>query len=155
MPQITDSRHRESAQIRDSKRQQQTTADSKLLSDLAHWQRIIQTLAQGSVIALLPCQCVKCALLHSVTHHHITDILIHILLYIIHTLHCTIHTIIYTIYTIPAHTVIYYTIQYSAYILIRSYTLMLRQHHHMICYYSIMTYTSYLYIRHLLPCLIL
>lgn len=39
-----------------------------------------------------------------------------------------IHTI-YTIYTIPAHIVIYYAIQYSAYILIRSYTLIPHHYH--------------------------
>ena len=76
---------------------------------MAHWQRIIQTLAQGSVIALLPCQCVKCALLHSVTHHHITDILIYTIIYNTYTILC--HAI-HTIYTIPAHTVIYDTVQH-------------------------------------------
>ena len=105
---------------------------------------------QSSAIVLLSCQCVKCALLHSVTHHHITDILIYTIIYNTYTILC--HTI-HTVYTIPAHTVIYDTVQcIYTYILIRSYTLMLP--HHIICYYSIKTYTSYLYIRHLLPCLI-
>lgn len=136
--------------------QHETTVDDKLLYDLAHWQRIIQILAQGSVIALLLCQCVKCVLLHSVAHHHISDILIHTIAYNAYTIlyHAIQHYIIQYILYIPYLHTLLYMILYSAYILIRSYTLML-PHHHMICYYSIKTYTSYLHIRHLLPCLIL
>ena len=138
--------------------QHETIVDDKLLYDLAHWQRIIQILAQGSVISLLLCQCVKCVLLHSVTHHHISDILIYTIIYNTYNIYTiSYHTIlchtIHTVYTIPTHAVIYYTVH--TYILIRLYTLILPQHHHMICYYSIKTYTSYLYTRHLLPWLIL
>ena len=60
---------------------------------------------------LLPCQCVKCALLHSVTHHHITDILIYTIIYNTYTIHCTVRYILYILYIPYLHTVIYYTVQ--------------------------------------------
>lgn len=87
---------------------------------------------------------------------HIITYLTYTIAYNAYTIlyHAIQHYIIQYILYIPYLHTLLYMILYSAYILIRSYTLML-PHHHMICYYSIKTYTSYLHIRHLLPCLIL
>ena len=77
-------------------------------------------------MALLPCQCVKCALLHSVTHHHhITDILIYTINY---NTHIAYYAISYNTYCIShiSHTcthcyILCYTVH--TYILIYSYIL--------------------------------
>ena len=150
MPQITDSKHRNSAQIRDSNRQQQ------IASCFMIWHTGRELYRHLLKVLSLLCYPVNASnvFCYSVTHHHITDILVYTITHNTYTIYYTMRYILYTLYIPYLHTLLY-MIQYSAYILIRSYTLMLPHHNHMICYYSIKTYTSYLYIRHLLPCLIL
>ena len=101
MPQITDSRHRESAQIRDSNRQQ------RIASCFMIWHTGRESYRRLLKVLSLLCQCVKCVLSFSRTHHHIIDILIYTIIHNTHTILC--HTIQYIPYL---HTLLY-TMLYS------------------------------------------
>lgn len=153
MPQITDSKHRNSAQIRDSNRQQQ------IASCFMIWHTGRELYRHLLKVLSLLCYPVNASnvFCYSVTHHHITDILVYTITHNTYTIYYTMRYILYTLYIPYLHTLLYtmlyHTVQYI-YILIRSDTtpshdlLLLHKDIHIISVYASPSAMSYIIIYH-------